>query len=73
MGASQRRRSGLGLVTLFALALSPLVILGPSRAAAQVEVLTPNIIVIMTDDQPVGQLDAMPFVQANIFDKVPTW
>ena len=39
---------------------------GPSDTAAAGVLSRPNIVVIMTDDQPLGQLDAMPFVRSFI-------
>lgn len=41
----------------------------PSRAATAAQLAQPNIVVILTDDQPVGLLDAMPQVSALLRDR----
>src|SRR5262245_5627721 len=62
-------RSGWTACALLAVSAWSLAVTGVSAAPAHAADPLPNVVVIMVDDQSIGQLDAMPYVQANIFDQ----
>lgn len=63
-GRSARRGVLAGILCVGVVA--PASLTGPLSSTATASPTTPNIVVILTDDQPKGMLATMPFLQSNV-------